>query len=213
LTSGGAGQTLADVKGRAVSAAVLALTITAAASGADRPTLTLSARETPNLELSGALSSGAAGESIVVEGSECKGFGYRIVAGASTSAGGAWLWRGAVQIRTTFRARWRDVVSNAVVVEHPIYVVLERRPGTRVFRAGVFSRMQNMHGRIVELQRFAPAQARWVRVQRARLTRGAGETSYADFRILRRGLLLRAFVPAASAAPCFRAGASRQIRS
>ena len=70
---------------------------------------------------------------------------------------------------------------------------------------------------MVELQRFSGGT--WVRVRRARfayrpLLEYGGAFNYeARFVVPTRGLRLRAFVPAESAAPCFLAGASPEWRS
>jgi hypothetical protein len=73
---------------------------------------------------------------------------------------------------------------------------------------------QDMKGRIIELQRLASGQ--WRLLRRARLVDDRityGVNSSATFTVRRRGLVLRAFIPARSAAPCYTATASEQWTS
>ena len=64
-----------------------------------------------------------------------------------------------------------------------------------------------LEGRPIRVERYTASG--WVLVAQKKLQQNAvwGE-AYATFRILRKGLRLRAFVPLSSARPCFVAGAS-----
>lgn len=66
--------------------------------------------------------------------------------------------------------------------------------------------------RVVELQRYTGT--RWVRVRRAKLARSPRPTTFiAAFGVPTRGLTLRVFAPAATAAPCFKPNVSKTWRS
>jgi hypothetical protein len=199
----------------ATLASVVAVSLSAVAGAGSPVRLTIGVANADPLTLAGTLSTGQAGESILIDAKDCLASNYRVFGGTTTRSGGAWTWVGGVgQSRTTFRARWGNVVSErTVTVPRRIDVYLSRRPGTRVFEVGVFGRLQNLHGRPVELQRFASREQRWVRVGVARLTRELADAFGASFVVRRRGLLLRAAVPRRTAAPCFLPNVSTPIRS
>jgi hypothetical protein len=199
--------------------AALALTLAAAlaavAAGASRARLTIGVADIDPLTLAGTLSTGKAGESILIDARDCLAPSYRLFGGTKTRAGGGWRWvGGGVSSRTTFRARWRNVVSEkTVTIPRRIEVHLSQVPGRRVFRVGVFGRLQDLHGRPVELQRLDQREQRWVRIGVARLSRALGDTFIARFVVRRRGLLLRAAVPRRTAAPCFLPNVSSPVIS
>ena len=73
-----------------------------------------------------------------------------------------------------------------------------------------------MKGRVVVLQRLQAGQ--WTAIQRARLafdppTDSSAAWFVATFTVRQRGWTLRAFVPAKSAAPCFKANATEKWTS
>jgi hypothetical protein len=199
----------------ATLATSIALSFATIAGAAAPAQLTIGVADLDPLTLVGTLSTGDGGESILIDGKDCLSSTYRVVGGATTRPGGSWTWLGGgVQSRTTFRARWREAISErTVTVPRRIDVYISRRPGTRVFRVGVFGRLQNLHGRPVELQRFVAAEERWVRVGVARLRRGVADAFGANFVVRRPGLLLRAAVPRRTAAPCFLPNVSTALRS
>jgi hypothetical protein len=170
------------------------------------------------LRFSGRVSSGAANEYVAVLHQRCgsDGVGTSVV-GAQTGQGGFWeaMWGGVTA--GTFRARWlsnsgRIGTSDPVSHRGPVELSLTRLSGFRQ-RVGLRSD-QDMRGRTIELQRFVAGQ--WRRVQRARLLPDLGSgglSSSATFTVRKRGLVLRAYVPAQSAAPCYTASASEQWRS
>jgi hypothetical protein len=169
------------------------------------------------LRFSGRISSGAPNEYVAVLHQRCgsSGVGTSIV-GTQTGEGGLWeaTWGLAAG---TYRARWMDNAgrigtSDAVSYRGPLQLSLTRLSSFRQ-RVGVTGD-QAMKGRIIELQRLVAGQ--WRLVRRSRLVADLGSfgmSSSATFSVRRRGIVLRAFVPAKSASPCYAATASDQWRS
>ncbi|HVM16585.1 MAG TPA: hypothetical protein VM290_03295 [Gaiellaceae bacterium] len=166
------------------------------------------------LAFSGRIASGEANERVDLLVKECGYDHFRVVGGALTTTGGHW----AIELPRSigsFRARWNGRSSDVVQVRMPIHVWASKVPGRRAWRVavprGAGAVMQDMHGRMVELQR-RTSSGRWVRVRQARLR--ATFTSYeAVFPVPTRGLTLRAVVPSRSAAPCYTANATAPWRS
>lgn len=216
-----------------VAAAVLFVTPALAALVAD---VTIRARlfvnpgtATRELELTGAVASGQAGETVDILAKECGPAYrfYRVVAGVNTSEGGAWRLitnrepdYHNLPLNAYLRARWRGNQSEPVLVRVPAIVLVAWRPRLRAVDVSVsnWTSGQNLRGREVELQRKVAGTDQWVRVRRARLGRGAyvryaGQTFNARFVVPTRGLTLRAYFPDSSGAPCFTAGFSRSFQS
>ncbi len=168
----------------------------------------------------GTISSGEANEYVAVLKKECGASFSTAIAGATTQPGGAWeavpdLPPGGGE----FRAKWNDELSEPVTYRPPATPWLAKvRPGK--FRAswGTYTppgaKPQRLKGRRIELQRLASGQ--WVRMQTAKLAlwqTGVQRLWAATFTVRIKGLRLRAYVPAATAAPCSAAGASKPLRS
>jgi hypothetical protein len=206
----------------------------AAAAEAPRVTIRADIRFDPgtrtrDIQLSGTVASGAAGETVEIEARECgprHGF-YRVVGGTRTVERGVWQLnteRGGVDFillpaPADFRARWRESVSEPALVRVPLAVWVTWRPRRRIVDVSLSTGEsgQNVRGRFVELQRQAAGTGEWVRVRRARLAvrpqlRGAPSFG-ARFSVPTRGLTLRVFAPAETGAPCFSAAASNTWRS
>jgi hypothetical protein len=165
------------------------------------------------LRFFGTIASGAANEYVTVLRQECGSRSATAIAGASTRAGGAWEAEPVFGARpesdsSTYRARWNGRLSDPLVFRGKLMTSLTTLGGGR-FRVRV-STEQNMKGRRVELQRLVGGQ--WVRLRSARLVRFRGDFA-ATFTVRRRGLTLRAFLPARSAAPCYSATASESFVS
>ncbi|CAN5180920.1 hypothetical protein BH09ACT13_BH09ACT13_03520 [soil metagenome] len=201
-----------------------------AAPGADTVTLVFSQYRNVNgvlvLVFSGTVSSGAAGEEVEVVGQDCGGQGFRLIGGTQTRAGGGWQvqnpeqmppWRWApADSGMTFRARWKGQLSDPVVWRLPAVIGASKVPGRRAWKVFVSPSRGTLDGRIVELQR--QVGRRRVRYRRARLVHKAsydrGPFNHeAVFAVAARGLKLRAFLPAKSAAPCYLAGATEPWRT
>jgi hypothetical protein len=164
------------------------------------------------LRFSGRISSGAPNEYVSVLHQACGSSGLGTsLAGGQTRAGGEWeaeWWPTA----GTFRARWGKAVSEPVRFRDSVPLQLTRLSAFRQ-RVSVTG-SQSMKGRMVELQRLVAGQ--WRLVRRTRLTADRstwGVSSSATFTVRRRGLILRAFVPARSALPCYVATGSESWTS
>jgi hypothetical protein len=179
----------------------------------------------------GTVSSRSSDEVVDVLARDCGARGERLVASARSGPGGGWrvetlisqgpLWfSSGVFSGTTFRARWKDDYSAPVVWRVPPAMQVARISGTRKWVVHVFPATPTgavgLKGKRVELQRLAPSG--WVRVRSATLTRKAslrwGAFNHqATFTVPTRKLRLRAFLPAASAAPCYLPGGTAPWRS
>jgi hypothetical protein len=198
----------------AVAAAVLA-----SPAGAQREQVTLRAERFYSeacrcykFRFAGAIASGAANEYVAVVQQTCGQRGSRSIAGASTREGGFWEAEsnGFEAPSGTFRARWNDHFSDPVThrADVPISITPLGSGRVRVSLTPFSTLSMKLKGRFVELQRLTAGQ--WTRVRRARLAlRREGTGFSATFTVKRRGLTLRAFVPAQSAAPCYAATASK----
>jgi hypothetical protein len=169
------------------------------------------------LRFAGSISSRAANEYVALLHQRCgsSGIGTSVV-GTQTGEGGFWeaTWG---LTAGTFRARWMDNAgrigtSDPVRYLGPVQFSLTKLSSYRQ-RVGVTGD-QEMKGRIIELQRLIAGQ--WRRVRRTRLVADLGSygrSSSATFIVRRRGLVLRAYMPAKSALPCYAATASDEWRS
>lgn len=155
---------------------------------------------------SGQIAGSAAGEYVAVMQQRC-GYSYSTaVAGAQTRPGGFWEVEvkpessAAIATSATFRARWREALSNPVTILQPIYVQARRlRPS--LFAVYVSGSKEDLTRRTVILQRFRGGM--WSGIQRGRLTRVAQSTLFQlRFTVKARGWTLRARVPKATAGKC-----------
>ena len=110
-------------------------------------------------------------------------------------------------------SQYRDVPNAAVLV---FSGTISSRAGGEYVLPATPTGQVGFQGKLVALQR--QAGSGWVRVRAARLVRKAsfrwGAFNYqARFQIPTRGLTLRAYLPAKSAAPCFLPGSSPTWRS
>ena len=194
-------------------ALLAAFAATAAAAPTQEFTLRLSRSPDPvtkvdRIIFSGTIPSRAAGEYVSVMYERCGLNFSTAIAGATTQEGG--VWEAVPSVATAsgvFRARWNNRLSSPVRYRAPARVFFSRQRG-RIFRVAVTAEAK-LGGRFVALQRLAGG--RWVHVRRIRLEI---EGAYsATFAVPRRGLTLRIFVPAATAAPCYVASASQTVRS
>jgi hypothetical protein len=210
---------------RRLSVALLVIAVAAAAAGLASPADAQREQVTLRVErfydhacrcykfrFAGAIASGAANEYVAVVQQTCGQTGSTAIAGASTREGGFWEVEsnGPTAASATFRARWNNHLSDPVTHRGDVPIWIAQLGGGRV-RVDVtpFSSLPlRLKGRFVELQRLSAGQ--WTRVRRARfVVRRGGAGFSAAFTVKRRGLTLRAFVPAQSAAPCYAATASK----
>jgi hypothetical protein len=162
--------------------------------------------------LSGTVPSGAGDQPVRVEAKECGNTFYRLVGGVRTGRGGAWRYEATVFATTSFRVRSKGAVSRPVLVRRRAGVVLTPVP-KRIFVARVpwNMREQPMAGRVVRLERLSAAG--WVTLATAKLKRVDSYSTQAHFKVVRRGLRLRAVIPKESALPCYAPGVSTIIVS
>jgi hypothetical protein len=202
----------------------LALAPVVAAAPSQADPVTLSMRQYTNadkarvLVWSGQVASNAAGEDVELLGQECGTKGYRLFAATKTVAGGGWEMdsvanaSGYLELKsgTTFRARWRNQLSNTILHKTPVLVsYVQKIPKRQAWKVVVnpVPIYIKLGGRPVVLQRFRSG--RWERLRSASLVLKAnydygGATNYeAVFEVPRRGLKLRALVPTKTVAPCY----------
>ena len=178
---------------------------------------------------SGTISSDTLGETVDVLGQDCGVKGFRLIRGTHTRAGGGWRvenplpdppWSYTpVNSGVTYRARWKDQLSESHVwaVPAPLTAKKVGRRAWRVYTAPPPPGTVRMKGKRVELQRLTGGS--WRTIQRKpllykpRYYYGGAFNHEVVFRVAQRGWRLRAFLPAASAAPCYAAGVSSEWRS
>jgi hypothetical protein len=170
---------------------------------------------------SGQISSGAAGQEVVILKQNCgRSFGTADAA-ATTREGGVYE----TEVRfipfeggnfsAIYRARWNGQLSPPVIIRGRLIVVTRKLPGRRrqVVVSTLSANPVNLKGRQVVLQR--EVGGAWTRIAGARLTPHPVKyyTFVATFTVRQRGWKLRALVPAKSAAPCFTASPSERWTS
>ena len=169
------------------------------------------------LTLFGSIPSERPKQIVRLEARDCGQSVYRQVAVVETAVGGRWSWAYFTPgITASIRARWQDRTSAPVRVRDRVYVEL-RQVGARAFSASARAKM-SFAGKRVLLQQFDPARG-WTALGSAAFRGGGappGSTyvfSSARFTATApAGSLLRAFVPAAQAGPCYLAGRSNMLR-
>jgi hypothetical protein len=166
---------------------------------------------------SGAVSSGAASEEVTVMHQVC---GYpppgTAVAGTQTRAGGTWdaepVVPAQIALSGTFRARWRNETSTAVVIrpQLPVYIIPLGKGRIR-FSVTISSVNQKMNGKAVVLERLR--NKKWTVVRRARLRfDGSSFGNFATSFTAPRGWVVRGRVPRTVAAPCFKSNATEKVK-
>ena len=171
---------------------------------------------TQALTLTGRLTSGRQGETIEIEAKECGSDTWRLVATDRTIAGGGWHAGAVPTLRTTYRARWRDTVSEAVDILVRPGVRLDQRSRTRYSATMIASRF--FRGAKGRFERFDRARGAWVLVRRVTLSRQSAPRgapwaySGADFvaRVPVRSLV-RFVLPNDQTGECYLAGHSIQF--
>jgi plastocyanin len=158
------------------------------------------------VQLSGSVSSGKAGEQVVIrqkpQGSDI----FLRVTTVSTTANGLWQARVQPRRNTQYQAVWKNVTSatEAIFVK-PLLKL--RRTAARRFALGIHAQAA-FRSRYVVVQRWRARTHRWVALRTARVTivRAAGTQSIstAVFRVrVRRGTPVRAWLPRSQAMPAY----------
>jgi hypothetical protein len=173
----------------------------------------------PRHLFSGQIASGDAGELVTVLATACPRKAETAVAGATTSAGGAWeAEAGSQRTAITYRARWEGRFSEPVKVWSPIFInAAKSGPRSVIVFVDTSAAFQNINRRFVQLQRFDRTTGQWRFYKRARLKRNTGAGVFpfnytTTFTRVARGLTVRVFVPRKAAAPCYLPRASESIR-
>jgi hypothetical protein len=167
--------------------------------------------------LSGAVSTGAPGESVAVNAQECGKTVFTKLATVTSAAGGAWTFTTKPTINTIYEANWKTTKSAQVTEKVAPAVILKR------VRSGRFSTTvtaaQSFVGKYVVLQRFVRTRRVWKTVKRVTLRTvkpGVAPTmvSSAAFgaRVARR-TQLRLLLTQAQAGTCYDPGRSGSIRA
>jgi plastocyanin len=200
------------------------VTVTAAPA-----TLTLSARPTvanygSTAAVAGVLSTAATGQKVDILAQPCGENAAKVVATATTTTGGNFAYQAQPTLGTSYQARYKGtsatVTSPAAAVSVRPVVVLKRNAARR-FTTQVIA-AQSFVGKAVLFQRWIKVRHRWSTVKTVFLGKrvaasaplASSTASSVTFgALLRRGLSVRAVLPAGQAAPCYVSAKSPTIRS
>lgn len=217
---------------RAVAVAVaLLVPIAGAVAAPSAGEVTLALREFTNanrvrvLVFSGVVPNAEPNQDVEIVAQDCGTRGNRLFAAGRTSPGGAFQVTNEnssipYSSGVTFRARWDGHLSAPIRYRLPaVPFYASKVPRRRAWKVQ-FSPSElrvKYAGKLVELQRFSDG--RWVRYRTARLKLkpslryGGAFNHEAVFEVPRRGLRLRGYLPARSAAPCWLPNATEPWRS
>ena len=167
--------------------------------------------------LSGAVSTGALGESVAVNAQECGKTAFTKLATVTSTTGGAWTFIAKPTINTIYEASWKATKSAQLTEKVAPAVILKR------VRSGRFSTTvtagQSFVGKYVVLQRFVRTRRAWKTVKRVTLRTvkpGTAPTmiSSAGFRVrVARRTQLRLLLTQAQAGTCYAPGRSSTIKA
>jgi hypothetical protein len=192
--------------------------VVASPATAAAPTLVIGARPTSvvafagGLTISGALTGGRGTQLVNIEAKECGVPGsFHVAGGATTSASGSFSNSTSLGpgVTTKYRARWREVVSNVVVVH--VAPRLDLQSNGHVFTVAV-SGSGYWRGKRITLQRLASGRWMTIRVLTLRDTFGNGGLVSGRVRLPKR-TLVRAVLPRTQARPCFLPAVSTTVRT
>jgi hypothetical protein len=163
----------------------------------------------------GAVANGRSDETVVIESRECDGYGqWSTAAKVVTGNGGTWIAQVGATSTATFRARWKEAMSDTVTVRvHPHLELLGPLHGG-VFQLRVAAgRFFDRAGGVLERR----SGNRWVRVRAFTLHRSSGmgqvPWTYARFRAsVKHGVFVRAVLPQSQAGRCYLPGISNIVR-
>jgi hypothetical protein len=153
---------------------------------------------------------------VTIQVRECGSTSFRAFVEVHPNAGGGWSTPAGSAITATYRALWNGRTSSAVTIRQRANVALERRRsgnGFVVFLSG----KRSFWRKSVLIQRRQGGS--WRNARRVVLTesvRSTGTVSVSQARFglaVPKGTVLRAFLPAAQAGPCYAASISRTVRT
>ena len=187
------------------------------------PTLTLKASSTVvryggSTTLSGALSTGKAGQSVDVQAQECGQNAFKKVTSVNTTTGGAFSVAVKPTINTTYQAKQKGATSPPVAVKVAPLLSVKKNGGTTVRRFTVtLTSAQSFVGKYVVFQR--RGSKAWRTVKKVTLTTVAPTTAptqvttaKVSVRIARHPKV-RVLLPAAQAGTCYLPATSAAVRS
>jgi plastocyanin len=170
-----------------------------------------------SVTLSGTVSNGKAGETVVVVAEPCGQTAFSQVATATTTTGGNYSYVVKPLLNTTYQAKLRGSTSSSVLVKVRPRIRLGH-PAANRYSVRV-SASTSFAGKVVAFQRYSSSLSRWVTVKRVTLrasTAGVAPTvvSAATFRArVAHHLRLRISMPQAQAGSCYLAARSNVILS
>jgi hypothetical protein len=181
-----------------------------------RPTV---ASGSATVELFGSVDSRKEGEEVTIQAKDCGKDFFRVVAGATTNAGGSWTTRYFPSITTSVRAVWRDLASRQVTIRQRAAITLTKTQPAGRFAISIVGKKSFWRKR-VSIQRFDRRLGTWSTFRTVTLTQSGGTGgggfvySTAEFSLrVPKGTQLRAVFPLSQARPCYLAGTSLAIRS
>lgn len=205
---------------------------TAAAPAAENITLGVREVVDPNrgrlLVFTGVVSNPEPRQDVEIVGQDCGTRGTRLIAATQTSPGGAYQVESSLVSSPypatplpsgiIFRARWNGQISLPVQYRQPARLLAAKVRGRAAWKVHFTPPELRVRyaGKPVVLQRRSGG--RWVRFQTARLKlkpslRYGPFNHEAVFDVPRRGLQLRGYLPAKSAAPCWLANSTNPWRT
>jgi hypothetical protein len=190
----------------------------AASVSAAAPTVTIGVRPTSivafdgTVTIYGSVAGASAGQAVAYEARECGIAGsFHVAGGATTAARGAFSSSLPLSpgVKTSYRARWHEVVSNVVVVR--VAPLVELRRSGRHFTV-VVSGHGYLRGKHVTLQR--RDSRRWETLRTLAIRDAFGNGGFASTTVrVAEHTVLRAVLPRSQAAPCFLPGVSNTVRT
>ena len=153
---------------------------------------------------------------VAIEVRDCGSNFFRTFVELHPSAGGGWTTPAGNAITSTFRATWKGATSATVTIRQGANVSLEKKRSGSGFTVAV-SAKRSFWRKSVQIQRRQGGAWRTIRTIRltdSNSSTGVVSVSSADLRLaVPKGTMLRAFLPAAQASPCYVASTSRPIRA
>jgi hypothetical protein len=166
--------------------------------------------------LYGAAQGAAHDDVVTIDVRDCGSNFFRTFVELHPSAGGGWTTPAGTAITSIFRATWKGATSATVTIRQSANVSLERKRSGSGFTVAV-SAKRSFWRKSVQIQR--RQSGAWRTIRTVWLTDSTSSTgvvsiSSADLRLaVPKGTMLRAFLPAAQASPCYVASTSRPIRA
>jgi hypothetical protein len=167
--------------------------------------------------LSGAFAGASHDDPIEIQERRCGSTQFTRFLDVPSDPQGGWHVYVTPPISTTYRARFRDAVSDTVTVQvRPSLSVRELSKGR--FLATTLALKQFWRATAV-FERYSSARGRWIRVKTFGLDESGattGTTAFTNGRFrsrLPRGTLVRVVLPSSQTRPCYQAGVSNMLRT